>query len=73
MIGGLCQTYQTCMPHELLGFPRDDIEGIFLTAEITQAVNNKAKSTAGTNKEKQTGRQQRMRAKTAAKRPPHKR
>jgi len=51
------------MPHEVLGYARDDVAGLFLSAEITAAVNSKSKTYANTNKSKQDDRRQRMKGK----------
>ena len=44
------------MPHELLGIPKDSINGILLSMEIMSSIESKSASLAGTNKAKQQSR-----------------
>jgi hypothetical protein len=56
---------QSCMPHQLMGYDLDDVEGILMSISIVNEVAKKQEAMAKhpTNKNKSSGRKARMRAK----------
>ena len=38
-IARICRMYRCCFPHEMLGYERDDLEGILLTFKLSEKIN----------------------------------
>ena len=52
-IGWLCKMFPVCFPHEMLGFPRDDLKGILISLKIAKKISKAENPTSRKGKQAQ--------------------